>query len=184
VKARLRLALISALVVGLVGTVAGAGTYAAFFSTASNAADSFAAGTVYVSDDDLGGAVVTMTNGKPSDAPVSGCIIVTYGGSLPADGRLYGSVSGALAPYLTLTVSEGTSSSTFNSCGTFGSATPVYSGALSAFPTTYGTGIASTDPTWTNTETHAYKFVLSVNNTSAAQGLSATATFTWEAQNQ
>ncbi len=183
-KTRLRLALLSALVVGLVGTVAGAGTYAAFFSTRTNTGNGFAAGTVYVSDDDLGGVVVTMTNGKPSDTPVSGCIIVAYGGLLPADGKLYGNVSGALAPYLTLTVSEGTSSSGFNSCTTFGSATQVYSGALSAFPTTYAAGLASTDSTWTNGETHAYKFVVSVNNTPAAQGLSATATFTWEARNR
>ena len=181
---RLRLALLSALVVGLVGTVAGAGTYAAFFSTTSNGGDAFAAGTVYVSDNDAGGAIVNMSNGKPTDTPISGCIIVTYAGSLPATGKLYGSVSGSLAPYLTLTVSEGTSSSAFNSCATFGSATQVYNGALSAFPTTYATGIASTDTTWTNTETHAYKFVVSVNNDAAAQGLVATATFTWEAQNQ
>jgi hypothetical protein len=178
-----RLALLSALVVGLVGTVAGAGTYAAFFSTTSNT-DLFAAGTVYVSDNDAGGAVVTLTNAKPTDPAVSGCIIVTYSGSLPATGKLYASVSGSLGPYVTLTVSEGTSSSAFNSCATFGSATLVYTGALSAFPTTYATGIASTDTTWTNTETHAYKFVVSLANNAAAQGLSATATFTWEAQNQ
>lgn len=180
----MRLALLSALVVGLVGMVAGAGTYAAFFSTTPNSGDRFAAGTVYVSDNDAGGAVVTLTNAKPTDPAVSGCIIVTYLGSLPATGKLYASVSGSLAPYLTLTVSEGTSSSAFNSCATFGSAAQVYNGALSAFPTTYATGIASTDTTWTNTETHAYKFDVFLANDPAAQGLSATATFTWEAQNQ
>ncbi len=178
----MRLALLSALVVGLVSTVAGAGTYAAFFSTTANT-DLFAAGTVYVSDNDAGGSVVTLTNAKPTDPAVSGCIIVTYSGSLPATGKLYATVSGSLAPYLTLTVSEGTSSSAFNSCATFAGA-QVYTGALSAFPTTYVTGIASTDTIWTNTETHAYRFVVSLANNPAAQGLSATATFTWEAQNQ
>ena len=65
----------------------------------------------------------------------------------------------------------------------------IYSGALNAFPATYAAGIV--DPavgggteTWTQTEVHIYKFTIAAGTNTAAQGLSATAGFTWEARSQ
>jgi hypothetical protein len=110
---------------------------------------------------------------------------------------LYATVSGALAPYLTLTVTRGTDSApSFSSCANFTAdatdyigqgAGVVYQGSLSGYPTDYASGIVDPKPatpeTWTTGEAHSYRFNISLDNNLAAQGLSATAAFTWEARN-
>lgn len=179
-----------------VGVVVGAGTYSAFSSSTESDGNSFAAGTVYISDNDAGAAMLSLTNAVPGDSDTS-CVRVTYAGSLPATVRLYGSSSGALAPYLTLTVTRGTDAApSFDSCTGFtadatnyigAGAGVVYSGSLSAYPTAGSPLIeptAGTPETWTTSEVHSYRFVISLDNNLSAQGQSATAGFTWEARNQ
>ena len=196
---RLRRLLVSALVVGLVAAVAGAATFSAFSDTTANAGNAFASGTVTLTDNDGGGTLLSLTNATP-DETATGCIKVTYGGSLAADVKLFGSVSGALAPYLTLKVTRGTDSGgTFPGCGSFTADTRdyagqgagvIYHGNLSGYPSSYAAGI--TDPenstgdpeTWNTSEVHAYKLEVTLQNDSAAQGQSASASFTWEARNQ
>jgi hypothetical protein len=182
---------------GGAGTLTGLATLAVFSSTAQSAGNSFAAGTVAISDNDAGSALLALAAAAPGDSD-TGCIQVTYTGTLASSVRLYGAVSGSLAPYLTLTVTRGADSSpSFDSCAAF---TPdatnylgqgagvVYSGSLAAFPSTYAAGIV--DPTsgspesWTQGEAHSYRFTVTLQNDTAAQGLSATAGFTWEARNQ
>ena len=80
-----RKTLLSLLLVGVVGTVASIGTYSAFSATTVNPGDSFAAGTVVISDNDANAAMYTITGAKPNDV-VTRCIRVTYTGSLPATG--------------------------------------------------------------------------------------------------
>lgn len=179
-----------------VGVVVGAGTYSAFFSSTESNGDSFAAGTVYISDNDAGAAMLSLTSAVPGNSDTS-CVKVTYAGSLPATVRLYGSSSGALAPYLTLTVTRGTNTApSFDSCTGFSAdatnyigagAGVVYSGSLSAYPTAGSPLIeptAGTPETWTTSEVHSYRFVISLDNNLSAQGQSASAGFTWEARNQ
>ena len=165
-----RRALLSTLVVGAVAMVSGAGTFAAFSSTTSNSGNRFAAGTVAISDNDAGGTMLTLSNARPGDS-TTGCIAVTYGGTLPADVHLYGNVNGALAPYLTLTVTRGTDPSpSFPGCAGFtadgnnyigAGAGIVYQGNLSGYPATWGGGIVDAPgsaETWTNGEQHVYRF--------------------------
>lgn len=187
-----RLFLSFCVVVGM-GIAAGVPAFALFGDLAPNGDNSFQAGTVTLSDDDAGSAMFSLTGMKPTDAAVSRCILVTYGGSVPATVRLYATASGTLASYLNLTVTRGTGAS-FGSCGSFSAdATDylgsgpgvVYSGTLAGYPTSYAAGIV--DPpsggaeTWTTSETHAYRFTVSVQDNSSAQGTSASAGFTWEA---
>ncbi len=176
--------LVVALGLGIAGTLAGAGTYAAFVSSTTNPGNGYQAGTVDVSDNDGGSAVLSVSGIRPSDPAVTGCIRVTYSGSLPASAKLYGASSGALAPYLNVIITEGTSSSPFNSCATFAGASTLYNGTLAALPAGWASGLADADGTWTTGEVHAYRFEVTVQNTSLAQGLSGSATFTWEARNQ
>jgi hypothetical protein len=184
----------------LATTVAGVtcvGAYAAFRATVANSSDTYAAGTVALSDNDAGTAMFTsLTSAAPTDSETS-CIKVRYDGTLASGVRLYGTISGALAPYLTLTVTRGTDPTpTFDSCATFtpdatnyigSGAGVIYSGALGSFPTTYAGGIV--DPTsgspriWTQNEEHVYKFVVTVGTNTAGQGQTASAGFTWEARN-
>ncbi len=64
----------------------------------------------------------------------------------------------------------------------------IYSGALSAFPANWASGVVDPTPgspeSWTNPETHSYRFAVTLQDVEAAQGLNGTASFTWEARNQ
>jgi len=193
---RSRRYLATVIVLGLVGLVAGIGTYPAFSQSATNPGNSFAAGTVTLSDNDSGAAVLSLSNAVPFDTD-TGCIRVTYSGSLSSDVRLYGSSSGALVPYLTLTVTRGTDTSpSFPSCAGFtadatdyigAGAGVVYSGPLSGYPGSYGAGIvdpiAGSPETWTTSEDHSYRFRVTVLNDPAGRGKSGSASFTWQSRN-
>ena len=174
---------------GLVGVAAGSATFGAFTSATAVSGNRIAAGTVLISDNDAGTAMLDLSNALPGGSDTS-CIKITYAGSLDAEVRLYGTVGGALAPNLNLTVTRGSDSSAFGTCGSF-VADPgggvLYNGALSGFPANWSGGIvdnlAGTPEVWLASEAHAYRFVVTLADVAAAQGQSATASFTWEAQN-
>jgi hypothetical protein len=179
------------LALAVVAAATGTATFAAFVSLTSNAGNSFESGTVSISDNDAAAALLSIASGKPGNSD-TGCIRVTYGGSLDASVRLYASVSGALAPYMTLTVTRGTDAApSFDSCKSFtadvinyigAGAGVIYSGTLSGFPAAYDGGIVDPE-TWATSAAHSYKFVVSVNDDTNAQGLSSSVDFHWEARN-
>lgn len=194
---RIRKLFLSALVLGAVGVVTGVATFSSFSSSTTSVGNSFTAGTVAISDNDGGTAMLSLANAKPGDADTS-CITLTYTGTLDSAVHLYGTVSGPLAPYLTLTVTRGTDSApTFDSCTSFTADTTdylgqgagvIYSGALASFPASWAAGIV--DPavgggneTWSTNEARTYRFSVTLQSSNAAQGLSGSAAFTWEAQN-
>ena len=114
-----RKVLLSILVVAIVAAVTGTGTYAAFSGTTANPSNAFAAGTVTISDNDAGGSLLSLSNATPGNSS-TGCIKITYSGSLNGNVHLYGSSTGSLPSYLTLTVTRGTDSSpSFASCSNF-----------------------------------------------------------------
>lgn len=193
---RLRHLLTALALFGVASYVGATGVFSAFSGTTSNPSNTFSAGTVFISDNDSGGALLSMSAGKPADS-TTGCIKVTYTGTLNSNVRLYGTVTGTLGTYLTLTVTRGTDSSpSFSSCTNFtadatnyigSGAGVVFTGNLSAYPASYAAGL--TDPTsgapatWSTGSAHSYEFVVTLQNDNNAQGLSATAAFTWEARN-
>jgi len=188
----------TALIVGVTAAIMGV-SFSAFSGTTTNPGNTFASGTVSLSDNDSNGTMLSLSNAVPG-AVATGCIKVTYGGSLSSTVNLYGSVSGALGQYLTLKVTRGTDSgSSFPGCGGFTADTRnyigqgagvVYSGNLSSYPSSYAAGITDLDngtgsaEAWTSSEAHAYKLEVTLQNNNAAQGQSSTASFTWEARNQ
>jgi hypothetical protein len=189
--------LLTLLVLGGVGSVAAFGTYSAFTGTTTNTGNSFSTGSVALDDNDNGVAMLSLTNAKPGDSDTS-CIRIRYTGSLSSTLRLYGSISGTLAPYLTLTVTRGTDTSpSFDACSNFtadatdyngNGAGVVYSGSLSSFPTSYATGIVdpttATPATWATNDVHSYRFVITLQDVNAAQGQTGSGSFTWEVRNQ
>jgi len=193
---RLRNLVTAVALFGTASYVGATGVFSAFSGTTSNPSNTFAAGTVYISDNDGGSALLALSAGKPADT-TTGCIKVTYSGTLDSNVRLYGSVSGSLGTYLTLTVTRGTDSSpSFSSCTNFtadatnyigSGAGVIYNGNLSAYPASYATGLvdptSGSPATWSTSIAHSYKFVITLQNDNNAQGLSATASFTWEARN-
>lgn len=192
-----RKVLLTLLVLGAFGAVSGAATFSAFSGQTFSTGNSFAAGTVQLADNDVGAAMLSLSNAQPGATDTS-CILVTYSGSLSSTVRLYGAVAGTLAPYLTLTITRGDDPTpVFDDCNGFvadptnyigAGAGVVYQGAVSAFPTTYAAGlvdpIAASPETWTTGETHTYRFAVSLADDNGAQDQSATASFTWEARNQ
>lgn len=192
---RVRLGAVAVLVVGLVVNLVGTGTWSAFSATSANAA-AFAAGTVTLADNDGGVAAVSLSGARPGDV-ATGCVTVTYAGSLPAGVRIYGTAVGALAPYLTLAITRGSDPTpSAGSCATFApdatdhvGAGPgvVFSGPLSSLPATWVAGVADPAPatpeTWTTSEARTYRIRITLAADPAAQGRSATASFVWEARN-
>jgi hypothetical protein len=171
-------------------------TFSSFNAVTSNPASTVSAGTVTIADNDAGSALLALSNAKPGDT-VTGCIVVTYNGTLPATVVLYGATGGTgLDAYLDLKVTRGTISGTpaAGSCTNFTAdatnyiaqgAGVVYSGTLQGWPDTSATGLP--DPktgsaaTWTNGEAHAYRLQVTVQSATAGQGKTATQSFSWEA---
>jgi predicted ribosomally synthesized peptide with SipW-like signal peptide len=191
---RIRKILGSVLVVAVVASITGGATFAKFTSTSASSANSFSAGTVYVQDDDAGGVLWNVSNQGPSSAAVVKCIRVTYSGSLDSTVKLYASnASGTVDQYLNLTIEKGTmpGTTTFPSCTSFSAQSTIFTGTLDAFKTNntnFANGISSfpgAATKWTTSDSVVYRFTISVQNAAyGAQGLTSTAGFTWEAQNQ
>lgn len=162
------------------------GTFSAFDKTSSMPGNSVATATVKLADNDAGTAALTLADARPGDS-VTGCVDVTYTGTAPAGVRLYGTTGGTgLDAFLTLTVTRGTIGGTpaAGSCTGFAadSGGVVYSGTLAAFPDATGTAVTDT-VAWTAGTRRAYMLTLTLpaGADAAAQGLTATQDFTWQA---
>lgn len=171
----------------IVGIVTLQGSKAAFTATTTNGVNNFTSGTVVLSDDDAGGVMFNLTNMAPGTTTTR-CINVNYTGSLTSDVRLYGVVGGSgLATYLdtVITVGTGAAGGAGFSCTGFVSSGVLHNNTLANFGATNTnwtnglTGFAGA----TNPSTRSYQVSVTVQNNNAAQGLDASATFTWEAQN-
>ena len=178
---------------------AGGATFAAYTATTKTDGNRLETGTVQLADNDGGSAAVSFSTGYPGHTD-TGCIKLTYTGSLAATVRMYGTTSGTgLDQYLDVKVTRGTYSPTdpgFDSCNNFtadstnyigAGAGVIYDGTLQAFADDYASGLV--DPTsgspesWTNTEAHVYRIQVTLQNNAAAAGKDATQVFTWEARN-
>ena len=194
---KLRKTLVTLLVLGVVGTLAGVGTFSAFSSTTDNTGNTFAAGTVYIADNDAGSAMYNVTGQAPGDTTVK-CIRLTYTGSLAADVKLYtGSTVNALGSYVDLSIDKGTmpGATTFPNCTGFVSESNVFANTLANFTTTrnsYASGIAAfpgVQTQWNQNDTVVYRFTLTLQDNNLANGGATALTtgshaFTWEARNQ
>jgi hypothetical protein len=196
---RRRLAALIALA-ALAAAGAGSVTWAAYTATAANTGDGIASGIVKLDDNDGDSALLALSAAEPGAAD-SGCIKVTFAGSLPSTVRLYGTTSGTgLDQYLDLRVTRGSYTPTepsFQSCTNFQpdptdylglGGGVVYDDTLQGYPDSYAAGLV--DPpsggpeSWTSGESHVYKLELSLRHNLAAQGLTASQQFIWEARNQ
>lgn len=158
-------------------------SWAAFSGTTSNGANSLAAGTVTLSDDDSSSLLFSVSGMKPGDTSTK-CIVVSYTGSLTSTLKLYGSNGGTgLGTYIDLDVFKGSGGS-FADCTGFTSSGQIFNDTLAAFMTShtaFSNGLSYGSVT--NPTSVTYKFVVTLQDNNSAQGLTAAPTFTWEAQN-
>ena len=187
---------IGMVVASVVVAADGPGTFASFSATSAAGGNKVESGSVALQDNDADGAMLSLNAALPG-ASDTGCIKVTYAGTLPSEVRLYGTTTGTgLDQYLDLKVTRGRYDPSqpepnFDGCGTFQAdstnyinkgAGVVYDGTLR----NYGDGWASglVDPsTWAANEVHVYRIQVTLQNDVAAQGLNAGQTFTWEGRN-
>ena len=85
---RTRKMLLSLMIVGVIGSVAGWGVYAAFTATTTNTGNTITAGTVNIAQHAGSTTLYSASNQGPGATTV-GCIRVTYSGSLAASVKLY-----------------------------------------------------------------------------------------------
>ena len=188
--------LLSLLLIGVLGTVAGLGVFSAFSSTTSNSNNTFSAGSVTISDNDSNAALYSVTNKKPGDS-VTSCIKVTYAGTLAADVHIYTTDAiGTLGQYIDLTITPGTQPSpTFPSCTGFvaDSGGAIYTGTLQNFGTarnSYANGVVDypgTGSSWATNDAVVYQFTVTLQSTTpdtAQGGTTGLHAFNWEARNQ
>jgi hypothetical protein len=187
-------ALAAVIATGLIAAVSGQATYAAFTRTTQNVNDSYAAGSVALSDNDAGTVMWDVSGQLPTSPSIVRCIRVTYTGSLSAGVRLYTTTaSSALDPYLNVTVEKGSMpvGTVFPNCtGFVPEATIAPTVTLQAFKTArtgWANGLAAfpgAQTSWNTGNSLVYRFTVQVQNTYAAQGLTGLVGFMWEAQNQ
>lgn len=182
---RSRAAVASLLLAGLFAAASGYGVFGAFSSSTQSTANAFSIGTVTLADNDTDTALYSVSDVVPDDTTTR-CIKVTYTGTLNASVVLYrGSLSGTLGPYVTLTVTKGTGDSP--TCSDFSAGATVYSGTLSAFPASAGSGLALTDAsgssTWNASDAVTYRFAVVVADDSDATSKSTGShDFTWQSE--
>lgn len=190
--------LATAALLGLLGTAGGAGTLSALNDTTANPGNSFVSGTVAIADNDAGTAVASFSNGRPGTTK-TGCVNVTYTGTLPSTVQLYGTTTGTgLGAYLDLKITRGkiTGTPAAGSCTAFtadatdygnGGAGVVYDGLLSGLGSTAATGIvdprAGVPTTWVAGDVRAYKVQVTLRGDANGQGKTATTSFSWVAEN-
>ncbi|MBJ7331284.1 MAG: hypothetical protein JHC95_15430 [Solirubrobacteraceae bacterium] len=160
-------------------------TAAVFSGGTQNAGNAFATGSVSLDDDDGGVAPFSVSGMQRSDTG-SRCIAVSYTGSLNAAVKLYAaSVTGQLAPYLDLTIEQGTGGG-FSSCAGFAPSATLFSGTLQAFgaaATSHASGIGSWSPTAPGqSRTFRVTYTLSPSAPASVQHGVAGAQLTWEAR--
>ena len=195
---RRQVALVVLISVGITASSMLSATHAAFTASTSASGNIFTTGSVSITDNDAGSAILSLTGIKPGDSS-SSCIKVTYSGALPALVKLYRNAGGTgLASYLDVTLTRGSiSSGGFGDCTGF---TPdaadylgqgagvIYESTLGGFPTAVGAALddpraVNVPEVWTAGETHAYKFTATLQEDTAAQGLTATGGLVWQAVN-
>jgi hypothetical protein len=176
---RSRAILTAAVAVGFLasGAVIWQSSRAAFTASTDNPGNTWSAGTIALSENGVSSTLFDATDLKPGTTG-SGCVDVTYGGSVDAAVRLYATPTGPLAPYVNVTIEAG-------GPGCAGVRSAIYTGTLAGLGRTAGDfahGLDTWAPAGRSGARRGYRVSWALQDDNAAQGLAATTRFTWEAQ--
>jgi hypothetical protein len=177
--------------------------WSALRQSAHKTAKTFPSETIYLGDNNRGGALLALTAAPPG-AFDEGCITVTYSGKRPAQVRLYGRgpsrFGSILAPYLDLTITRGSfrTAPEFDSCAGFApdatdyigrGAGVIFNGTLRRFNglhTSVADGLtdrsSASRESWTTSESHVYRIRVRLRDDGAAQNPNVSESFVWESR--
>ncbi len=134
------------------------------------------AGTITLSDDDENRALFALENMAPN-RPSTECIQVSYDGSiLPVVVSMAAKPSGSLAPYLQLTIEQGTGAG-FRDCTGFEPTTTVFDGTLAQLGLR---GSQRLGEFLNLDETMSFRFRFEMQDVQAAVGQTSSVDFAWE----
>jgi hypothetical protein len=165
---------------------------AAFTAQTDNPGNSWASGTVALTDDDGGSTAMFSESAIAPGDSGSKCLVVTYNGTVGADVKVYATdyaQTNSLGDNLTLTITQGSGGS-FGDCTGFtadavggtvlGTTTAT---AFAGASTDFATGLGAWSPSGTGqSKTYKIDWALPAATTDG-QGGSVDLGFTWEAQN-
>ncbi len=161
----------------LISTLVVARSDAALITEGTGNANSFAAGTIALSDDDQGRSLFDLADMAPG-RPKAQCITVGYQGSiLPVDVSMLAEAQGELAEFLTMTVEQGTGGS-FESCEGFVPKRELFAGSLADLSQEGWLHVSRVRNDGTEL---SFRFVFDVADEADAVGTSASASIVWEA---
>jgi hypothetical protein len=174
--------LLAALATILVAVGVTVASGASFTAQTANPSNTFTAGSLNMSNDKAGSAILTASGMKPGDATTNatGVVVIKNTGSLSGVFSLSRSSltstdsTNPLAGKLNLTITD---CGADQDCTTSADNSSKYSGLLSAMSSSISLG------TWTANETHKYQFVASLDSSAGNvyQSGASTAGFTWDA---
>ncbi|WP_432545861.1 hypothetical protein [Kineococcus sp. SYSU DK004] len=179
----------------LSGALVWQSSYAAFTQETRNDGNTFQGGQVTLGNNRTATTDVMFDS---TDAPMTPnnprkrCITVTYSGNVGATVKLFGTAGTSdLAPHLNLQVEAVTAHNLADGSACDG-ATPdtgvgtagvLYNGTLDGFTTShnsYANGVDGWTVTGTGSVSRTYRFTATLQDVNAAQGKSATASFSWQ----
>lgn len=179
---------VGVLAVGLVSLLVLTGSRAAFTDTTDNSGNTWEAGQVTLTDDDLGSAMFT-TSGMVPGTTVEKCITVTYTGSTGTatpSVKLYGANGAqiALNPDLDLTIEHVTGDLGLG-CSNMLLGTELFNSTVAAFTSgkaDFTSGVDTWNPTTGQERVYRFTVTLGSDTADAQQGAQGSAGFTWEVQ--
>lgn len=195
--ARKRKLLLSLLVVGAVGSVAGWGTYSAFTATTTNSGNAITAGTVKIGQH--AGAVALYAPsghvGPGAANAITRCVRVKYEGSLAASVKVYVTPAPSNSTAFKLKVERGSGLTTLDntmSCAGFSASSTAFDDTLDQLGTSYAAANAldgkAAGAAWNENDEVDYRFTISVVDDSTPNARvnalsSGSHSFAWEARN-
>ncbi len=189
---RARKIVMSCVILGVMGVVGGLGTWSAFTATTTNTGNSYTAGSVKIDQHSGATTLYTGSNKKPGDSTVA-CVRVTYGASLGASVKLYGSAGITNGTLFRLKVERGSGLTTLDSsmsCSGFSASSTAFDANMDTLGTSYAAGIdgKAAGAAWVQNDAVDYRFTVTVNDDTTPNAHTSALgtgshTFTWEARN-
>src|SRR3954449_13385249 len=182
--------LLSLAVLGVIGSLAGFGTWSAFPATTTNTGNSYTAGSVQITQHSGATTLYTGAHAAPGHS-TTGCVRVTYGATLPASVKLYASsITNGTSFHLTVERGSGiTAPDNTMTCTGFTPSSTAFDGSLDTMPTSYAAGVDGKDTgtAWAQADSVDYRFTITVKddatpNAHTSELGTGAHSFTWEAR--